>query len=211
MILSILTGVSIGAIAGIVTGEGMEVTLDEKGRKKLKRISLRKGCRKAWNNENIQPFLLAAMTFGTLVCAESLGEYGAAKMDETNEYYENKKDDLINRSDIIVDRLAEHKFEAKSKEYSEISNLTKNYDGYLSDIKIISTYDNKELNDFELYGLKYMEEHEIVDALQRSIEEDRVSTKEYLNNIIEDSYWWELDMIEDTIENLEEGLFQDRV
>ena len=79
--ISVITGAVIGITAGIIAGEGMEVVKNEKGRRKLKKIDLKKGLEAA-GDELMLTAGTGLLVLGTIVVADAAMEYEQEKSKE---------------------------------------------------------------------------------------------------------------------------------
>lgn len=205
--ISILTGACIGIAVGAIAGEGMEVTVNEQGKRSLQKINWVQGFNKAYEKELLPVLALGAAIFGTLALAETVGEYEAIKLAETEEYYNNKKDELLLRTDKIMDAIVDSELDKDKRDYFRMANVIRDYEGDLSSVIVKSKRTGKELNGFEVYGLAAMTDEEIENVLLKDIREGVEAEREYTVNLINEGYWEDLDEIEEDYNILEKELF----
>lgn len=205
--ISILTGACIGIAVGAIAGEGMEVTVNEQGRRSLQKINWSQGLNKAYDKGLMPALALGAAIFGTLALAETVGEYETIKLAEAEEYYNNKKDELLLRTDKVWDAIVDDELEKYKKDYFRMANVVRDYEGDLSSVIVKSKSTGRELNGFEVYGLAAMTDGEIENVLLKEIREGIEVEKEYTVNLINEGYWEDLDEIEEDYNILEKELF----
>lgn len=204
--ISVITGAVIGITAGIIAGEGMEVVKNEKGRRKLKKIDLKKGL-KAVGDESILTAGTALLVLGTIIVADAVAECEQEKLKEREKYYDIKKEDLIERTDNIVDALADNKFKEQSEVYLNAAYIARNYNGDLTEVVIKNSDTGLALNKFESYGLACMTDEEINKVLLEVIEKEKELAKDKMIEAIEYGPWWEIEEIEEAYDMLEKELF----
>ncbi len=204
--ISVITGAVIGITAGIIAGEGMEVVKNEKGRRKLKKIDLKKGL-KAAGDELILTAGTGLLVLGTIVVADAAMECEQEKLKEREKYYDIKKEDLIERTDNIVDALADNKFKEQSEDYLNAAYVARNYNGDLTEIVIKSSDSGLVFNKFESHGLACMTDEEINKVLLEDIEEEKELAKDKMIEAIKYGEWWEIEEIEEAYDALEKELF----
>lgn len=204
--ISVITGAVIGITAGMIAGEGMEVVRNEKGRRKLKKIDLKKGL-KAVGDESILTAGTALLVLGTIIVADAATECEQEKLKEKRKYYDDKRDELIERTDIIVDVLADNKFKEQSEVYLNAAYIARNYNGDLTEVVIKNSDTGLALNKFESYGLACMTDEEINKVLLEGIEKEKELAKDKMIEAIEYGPWWEIEEIEEAYDMLEKELF----
>lgn len=204
--ISVITGAVIGITAGMIAGEGMEVVKNEKGRRKLKKIDLKKGL-KAVGDESILTAGTALLVLGTIIVADAAMECEQEKLKEKRKYYDDKKDELIERTDIIVDVLADNKFREQSEAYLNAAYIARNYNGDLTEVVIKNSDIGLALNKFESHGLACMTDEEINKVLLEVIEKEKELAKDKMIEAIEYGPWWEIEEIEEAYDMLEKELF----
>ena len=204
--ISVITGAVIGITAGIIAGEGMEVVKNEKGRRKLKKIDLKKGLEAA-GDELMLTAGTGLLVLGTIVVADAAMEYEQEKSKEREKYYDGKKEDLIERTDNIMDAIADSKFKEQSKDYLNAAYVARNYNGDLTDVVIKNSDSGLVLNKFEAHGLACMTDEEINKVLMEDIKKEKEAVKDAAVDLIKHGNWWEIEEIEEAYDILEKELF----
>lgn len=204
--ISVITGAVIGITAGIIAGEGMEVVKNEKGRRKLKKIDLKKGIEAA-GDELIPAAATGLLVLGTIIVADAAMEYEQEKLKERKKYYDIKKEDLIERTDNIIDVLADNKFKEQSEDYLKAAYVARNYNGDLTKIVIKNSNSGLVLNKFEAHGLACMTDEEINKVLMEDIKKEKELMRDTAVDAIKYGEWWEIEEIEEAYDILEKELF----
>lgn len=204
--ISVITGAVIGITAGIIAGEGMEVVKNSKGKRRIKNIDLKKGMKGA-GDELIPAVTTSLLVLGTIVVADAAMECEQEKLKEKRKYYDGKKDELIERTDIIVDALADNKFKEQSEDYLNAAYVARNYNGDLTEIVIKNSDSGLVFNKFESHGLACMTDEEINKVLLEDIEKEKELMKDTAIEAIKYGEWWEIEEIEETYDILEKELF----
>lgn len=204
--ISVITGAVIGITAGIIAGEGMEVVKNSEGKRRIKKIDLKKGMKGA-GDELIPAVTTSLLVLGTIVVADAAMECELEKSKEKRKYYDDKKDELIERTDIIVDALADNKFKEQSEDYLNAAYVARNYNGDLTEIVIKNSDNGLVLNKFESHGLACMTDEEINKVLLENIEKEKELIKDTAIDAIKYGEWWEIEEIEETYDILEKELF----
>lgn len=204
--ISVITGAVIGITAGIIAGEGMEVVKNSEGKRRIKKIDLKKGMKGA-GDELIPAVTTSLLVLGTIVVADAAMECEQEKLKEKRKYYDGKKDELIERTDIIVDALADNKFKEQSEDYLNAAYVARNYNGDLTEIVIKNSDSGLVLNKFESHGLACMTDEEINKVLLEDIEKEKELMKDTAIEAIKYGEWWEIEEIEETYDILEKELF----
>lgn len=209
--VSVITGACIGLAAGIISGEGMEVTVNEKGKKRIKKIDLSKGFRKAYDSGVIMPIVMLGTVCGLGALAEASLEQAEIERKEYEELYNSRRWELYERADRATDALIDKRFNDEIETYKAISDTLQNYNGDISKIGVsLTNNEGLRLNGFELYGLARMTEDEISEVLLQEIKED---VRLYMNDIVDtinDSDPWDLenlDYAEQELDVIEKDLF----
>lgn len=204
--ISVITGAVIGITAGIIAGEGMEVVKNSEGKRRIKKIDLKKGMKGA-GDELIPAVTTSLLVLGTIVVADAAMECEQEKLKEKRKYYDGKKDELIERTDIIVDALADNKFKEQSEDYLNAAYVARNYNGDLTEIVIKNSDSGLVLNKFESHGLACMTDEEINKVLLEDIEKEKELMKDTAIEAIKYGEWWEIEEIEEAYDILEKELF----
>lgn len=204
--ISVITGAVIGITAGIIAGEGMEVVKNSEGKKRIKKIDLKKGMREA-GDELIPAAATGLLILGTMIVADAVAECEREKLEEKRKYYDGKKDELIERTDIIVDVLADNRFRELSKDYLDAAHIARNYNGDLTDIVIKSSDGGLVLNKFESHGIACMTDEEINKVLLENIKKEKKLMKDTAVDAIKYGEWWDIEQIEEAYDILEKELF----
>lgn len=204
--ISVITGAVIGITAGIIAGEGMEVVKNSEGKKRIKKIDLKKGMREA-GDELIPAAATGLLILGTMIVADAVAEGEREKLEEKRKYYDDKKDELIERTDIIVDALADNRFKEQSKDYLDAAHIARNYNGDLTDIVIKSSDGGLVLNKFESHGIACMTDEEINKVLLENTEKEKELMKDIAIDTIKYGEWWDIEQIEEAYDILEKELF----
>ena len=204
--ISVITGAVIGITAGIIAGEGMEVVKNSEGKRRIKKIDLKKGMKGA-GDELIPAVTTSLLVLGTIIVADAAMECEQEKLKEKRKYYDDKKDELIERTDIIVDVLADNKFREQSEAYLNAAYIARNYNGDLTEVVIKNSDIGLALNKFESHGLACMTDEEINKVLLEVIEKEKELAKDKMIEAIEYGPWWEIEEIEEAYDMLEKELF----
>lgn len=204
--ISVITGAVIGITAGTIVGEGMEVVKNSKGKRRIKKIDLKKGMKGA-GDELIPAVATSLLVLGTIIVADAAIEYEQEKSKEKRKHYDDKKDELIERTDIIVDALADNKFKEQSEDYLNAAYVARNYNGDLTEIVIKNSDSGLVLNKFESHGLACMTDEEINKVLLEDIEKEKELMKDTAIEAIKYGEWWEIEEIEEAYDILEKELF----
>lgn len=204
--ISVITGAVIGMTTGIIAGEGMEVVKNSEGKRRIKKIDLKKGMRGA-GDELILAATTGLLILGTMIVADAVKECEQEKLEEKKEYYDGKKDELIERTDTIVDALADNKFKEQSKYYLGAAHIARNYNGDLTDIVIKSNDGGLVLNKFESHGIACMTDEEINKVLLENIKKEKELIRDTAVDAIKYGEWWEIEEIEEAYDVLEKELF----
>lgn len=204
--ISVITGAVIGITAGTIVGEGMEVVKNSKGKRRIKKIDLKKGMKGA-GDELIPAVATSLLVLGTIIVADAAMECEQEKLKEKRKYYDGKKDELIERTDIIVDALADNKFKEQSEDYLNAAYVARNYNGDLTEIVIKNSDSGLVLNKFESHGLACMTDEEINKVLLEDIEKEKELMKDTAIEAIKYGEWWEIEEIEEAYDILEKELF----
>ena len=184
----------------------MEVIKNEKGRRKLKKIDFKKGLEAA-GDELILAAGTGLVVLGTIVVADAAMEYEQEKSKEREKYYDGKKEDLIERTDNIMDAIADSKFKEQSKDYLNAAYVARNYNGDLTDVVIKNSDSGLVLNKFEAHGLACMTDEEINKVLMEDIKKEKEAVKDAAVDLIKHGNWWEIEEIEEAYDILEKELF----
>ena len=204
--ISVITGAVIGITAGIIAGEGMEVVKNSEGKRRIKKIDLKKGMKGA-GDELIPAVTTGLLVLGIMILADAAMECEQEKLKEKRKYYDDKKDELIERTDIIVDVLADNKFREQSEAYLNAAYIARNYNGDLTEVVIKNSDIGLALNKFESHGLACMTDEEINKVLLEVIEKEKELAKDKMIEAIEYGPWWEIEEIEEAYDMLEKELF----
>ena len=204
--ISVITGAVIGITAGIIAGEGMEVVKNSEGKRRIKKIDLKKGMKGA-GDELIPAVTTGLLVLGIMILADAAMECEQEELKEKRKYYDGKKDELIERTDIIVDVLADNKFREQSEAYLNAAYIARNYNGDLTEVVIKNSDIGLALNKFESYGLACMTDEEINKVLLEGIEKEKELAKDKMIEAIEYGPWWEIEEIEEAYDMLEKELF----
>lgn len=200
--VSVLTGICLGVAMGTIAGEGMDVVRDSKGRRRIKGIDLKQGFEKA--SEGILPVaLMGASILGTAVVCEVIGEDIKNVMEAKEEECENKREELLLKTDNLIDEVIDMKLHNQMDRYLKVSNIIKQQDKeQIFNISTDTLEDMKELNSFEMYGLSCMTEEQIKQALMSHIKIEAEKVREDVKEVIREGSLFELEVLEKEIDML---------
>ena len=186
--ISAITGMVIGITAGTIIGEGMDITKDIKGRRKITALDLKRGYNKA--KETVIPVATTSLAIlGAALLVESTGEWIEYKREEEREYCKNKKEELLVKTDDVFDRFANELIEKETDRYIEASDMiglynTTEENGFqLGEHSIYAG--NKRLSSIEAWGLLNMTDSDIREAIEIDTDRFISETKDELKGIIE--------------------------
>lgn len=206
--LATMTGIAIGLATGSIAGNGMTVVRDNNGNKKIKEINWGKG----YKDSIIAPAAMTAAAYlAILVLGESMIENVVEKQTEYEETKIQRRDEIIDLTDKVMDDLKETRFEAEKESFLRMAEIARSNKDNLKDITIgIKDKDTDEmilkLNKFEAYGLANLDDKQIEDIVYDSIKEEVDTEREILKESLSSKYLdlWHYDEIEELYEAMQE-------